>query len=378
MKRILSIILVLTLIWCSSPFANAATIQQNTEFVDDDMDTIDLLVAAYMHMYAEDENQNAWPNEVIVEHKVPLYSTDGEVVAWYIEFASGPYAIINNSKSNPAAIEFGTKPNLIITEIIDNNDEYHIVYEGPTRIFNSAITTANNSTRTLSDTGLYAVYPDLANEDRLLKAVFSFSRSNVDAMITQTVVPMDSYDDYGFITWSDLPQLNCTYGNLPNIDSMNWAVMRDYNSFAHDHCGATCVTNMMLYFARNGYSALNINSNKDITFATVHSIIGNGPVASIANGAQTYCSNRGYTLRYASLGTMNDYVNAINAGRPCSLLLSDEILAWHWVLVVGWIVYGGTNSYVRIVTGWDNSASYFYKFNVGSTAFAGEQYWIAG
>ena len=140
MKRMLSIILALTLVWCSSPYANAATVQQNNAIVDNGMDTIDLLVAAFMHMYSADKTRNLWPDEVIVERKIPLFSPDGKRIAWYVEFTSGAYAIINDNKENPSVIEFGSQPNMLIRDIYDSSDAYHIIYNGPMQVYNAAWT----------------------------------------------------------------------------------------------------------------------------------------------------------------------------------------------------------------------------------------------
>ena len=101
------------------------------------------------------------------------------------------------------------------------------------------------------------------------------------------------------------------------------------------------------------------------------------PQMFIAPGAKSYCSSRGYILNSSSVGSYSGFVDAIAADRPCALLLANELFDWHWVLVVGWHTYTGSECYVRIVTGWDQTSTYFYRIHDGSLAWSADQYWIS-
>ena len=343
---------------------------------ENEMDVLDMLIAAHLYMYSSNESENIWPDEVSVKHVIPLYSADESKVAWYLELRSGEYAIINNNIANPCLLEFGSSPNPYITEILGQETEPHIIYDGPSYIYNQNETTYAVQSQG-STTSIYALYPDLEEENSYLAGLVSSCRISIEASLSGSAAPRSSYDDYGFVQWGDLPVHNFVCDGLPNIDSIDWAVYSDYDDIADNHCGAVCVTNVMMYYASVGYTQVAVNNNVDSTFAAVHEYIPNGPQMFIAPGAKSYCSSRGYTLNSSSVGSYSGFVDAIAADRPCALLLANELFDWHWVLVVGWHTYTGAECYVRIVTGWDQTSTYFYRIHDGSLAWSADQYWIS-
>lgn len=348
------------------------------------MDVLDLLIAAFLHMYSPIESENLWSDSIIVEHQIPLYSSNGTQVAWYIQLQTGAYAIINNNISNPTAIEYGGAPNQLIVEIVENTSDYHIIYDGPMQIHNLASNSLYSVPNTETDTDLYTNFPDLLEEDTQLAQLFSECKSTINKTISNTVIPMNTYTDYGFIFQNNLPSLEYSIKNLPNISgiesSIKWARTSDYDAYANNHCGAVCVTNLAIYFWYNGHPNLLIANDKDITFHSVHCIAIDGPLPQIKHFAKEYFYDCGYVLNYSSCNSASSIKTALNNDRPCSLLLVDsDSSSMHWILAVGYRDSSTNGCYFRIVTGWDYSASYYYRLNVGSSlaANANHQYWVS-
>ena len=182
--------------------------------------------------------------------------------------------------------------------------------------------------------------------------------------------------DYGFIDLGDMPSGKYTSDTILYATSTDWAIMDEFNSIADNHCGATAVTNIALYYAKRGYSKLKINSRLD-TFKAVHKIVGNGPVMTIAGSAKEYFSDRGYTLKYSSVGDFSGIKSATTSDRPCGILLADGLFSWHWILSVGWREYTNGGNYLRIMDGWYDTVDRYYKINSGSLWISATEYWVS-
>lgn len=168
------------------------------------------------------------------------------------------------------------------------------------------------------------------------------------------------------------------YNTITSATSVDWAIMNDYNDIASNHCGATTVTNLALYFAKRGKTDLKINNSKRDTFVAVHQLVGNGPVMTIAGDAVTYFSSRGYTLNHSSVGSSSAIKTATTNNRPCGILLADGLFAWHWVIGVGWRQYTSNNDfYFRINNNWNNTVNIYYKPGTGSAWWSATAYWVS-
>ena len=152
--------------------------------------------------------------------------------------------------------------------------------------------------------------------------------------------------------------------------------MGDYNDIAVNHCGATTVTNLALYFAKRGYTHLEVN-NKDETFEAVHELVGNGPIFILAGLAESYFAQCGYNLNYSSVGDTSEYELAILNNRPCDILLIDGLFAWHWVIGVGWVEYSTNDYYFRVNNNWNGNANTYYRPESGSVWWSATSYWVA-
>ncbi len=181
------------------------------------------------------------------------------------------------------------------------------------------------------------------------------------------------YERYGFISRKHMPKDRYTSETIP-YSERNWAVMRSFNEIARNHCGATAAANITRQLTYTGNPSLIRNNSLRDIFIDLHDLIGNGPVMTIASNLEKYISTRGYTLNHSRVLTFSELQKAISNNRPCTLLLSASPLHWHWVVVVGWRQYRSGENYLRIVTGWDNSADYYCRFPVVPIL---TQYWIS-
>lgn len=182
---------------------------------------------------------------------------------------------------------------------------------------------------------------------------------------------------FGFINLKDMPSGEYSFGNLKYTNT-SWAATKDYKHMAKNHCGAVFVTNLVLYFASIGYSNLIVDKSKDNTFAAVHRIVGNGPVITVARKAKEYFYERGYTLEYSRVVSLEDIKEAISDNQPLGVLLTNGIFSWHWIMVVGWRQYksigDSEENYLRIVDSWNQTADRFFKVGSDSILWSTTKY----
>lgn len=182
--------------------------------------------------------------------------------------------------------------------------------------------------------------------------------------------------DYKFISNENMPLGKYSSKTISNIESVDWITTGYTNDLAKNHCGATAVTNLAIYYDKMGYEMLKINDSKLETFKEIHKIIGNGPVLTIAQGAKKYFKARGYDLSKSSLNSFDEIKIAIDNNQIIGILLSNGIFDWHWVLAIGYREYENGENYLRIINGWNNTSDIFYKINSGALLFSATRYWI--
>lgn len=369
-KKMFVILLVLTMLSTNLLLLSSITYEKSYA-KENSLDTLDLLIVSYYYLKSSNEENNLWPDDdVRIKYQIPLYNSNNDQIAWYIELTSGAYTIINNNKQNPSIVEFGDSGNKLIHNILQIADDSHIIYDGPESIYTKS-DIAEMLLNEEEEKDLYTFYPELLEENVDLVNYLSNSRDIIEEKYSSNLL-MRGDGSYGFISSSSLPSGSYKSDTL-NVSGIDWAITGDYSSFAEDHCGATCVTNLALYFAKNGYNNLKKDGSKDSTFKAVHSIIGNGPVASLKSGAKKYFSNRGYTLKSTSPPGYDGIKTAIGKDRPCDMLLCDALDKWHWVLIIGYREYSGNSRYVRIVNGWDNTTNRYFKMSVGGAQWISSQ-----
>lgn len=343
-------------------------VSASAEAGSNEMDEENVLIAASIFMNSKDKENDYWPEQIEVDTLDPLYNSDNEQVAWYLKLSTGAYAVVNNDINNPTVIEFGDEPSKEIETVYENNNVPHIVYNSPFEVYDTKLDGSSENMKSSKD--LYENFPELRSNNTYLKKAFKKQKQFVDNQVT-----VMSTGGYGFYNWGDMPSGSYSSDWIP-FGSTDWAITSDYSSFAENHCGATCVTNLALYYASRGYSNLKVSNSKDSTFKKVYDIVGPGPVMTIADEAKQYFKARGYTLKNRSVGTFSGLKTAIGNDRPLGILLCNGIVDWHWVLCVGYREYITGDDYMRIVDGWNNTANRFYKVNSGSLWISATEYWV--
>lgn len=348
------------------------------------LDDLDAILAARFYLFSEEEDMNFWSDDLAGIQIIPLYNIDGDITAYYVELANDVgYAVINNNTNNPAAIEFGAGNNPKIKAILDDIAEPHIIYNSPVSLYN--VDEATPLAVTSGTSGIYDNYPDLCEKNEYL----AYALSQQKLILENSAIPYGN-GNYGFFDFADLPSTDGYKRDFcVSWHSVDWLDMSEVSSDkVKDHCGATAVTNLALYFAELGKQSLLIGSKSEgdeyrtKTFAKVHEIVGNGPKVTIANDAVEYFSNRGVTLKYKTDRNlfMSDHIqaykNAIWASHPCGLLLEDGIDSWHWILGVGWREYENNGMYFEVVNGWARNETKWYKPGNEATWISATEYWV--
>lgn len=378
MKKIKNIVAggLASVLMCTSIAADASAASVSAvENVDLGLDRTDAILASHYFLASSQTNINFWSDDVSNADVVPLYDNEGEISSYYVELSDGcGYAVINNNIENPTAIEFGRGCNPQIREILDNNDEPHIIYNNPISLYDvGEIVTMSDNTDTAD---IYDNYPDLLEPNPELANEIARQKTLLES------TPMPYGDgDYGFVNWGNMPTGSYTDNYLSGYESVDWVSTGETSQYASNHCGSVAVANLALYFAYKGKTNLKVG-DRILTFRTVHRYVGNGPKATIADEAVDYFRFRGYILNYSTDRStlMSDRINAenkaIDNGRPCGLLLEDALFSWHWILAVGYRNYTNGNKYFQIVDGWSNNAERFYKPGTGSNWISMTEYWV--
>lgn len=189
---------------------------------------------------------------------------------------------------------------------------------------------------------------------------------------------------YGFVDDKDMPDGAYDSGEL-SCERLCWAVTSDFSDLAVNHCGAVAVTNLALYFAREGYRNLagteGVQGGKDgkdrkKLFCAVHKIVGNGPKIMIAGGAKRYFAAKGYRLQTKKVKNFAALKEAVEKGHPCAVLLMASLTEWHWALAVGWREYACGGRYIRLMDGWNRDTDCFYQPGHGARWMAATEYWV--
>ena len=179
--------------------------------------------------------------------------------------------------------------------------------------------------------------------------------------------------DYGFVDKEDMPQGEFAEKSIAGSENVGWAITGDYQDRAKNHCGAVCMTNVVLLFADRGHRRLLTENHRDKTFESVHQYIPDGPQPRIARKGAKYFRSRQSKLCYKSFRRWENIKNAITADCPVALLLVDGLFSWHWVLAVGYRRYQTGEAYLQIVTGWQRKPQY-YQMDQGSFLFIATMY----
>ena len=102
-----------------------------SEFLDTHMSETDVMIMAYYVLHSDDEAHNFWPDDYSDRICIPLHDDAYDVVAYYISFANGGYAVVNNNSMNPAVLEFGASDNPEVLAVRDSRPDKKIIYDHP-------------------------------------------------------------------------------------------------------------------------------------------------------------------------------------------------------------------------------------------------------
>ncbi|MCL1914790.1 MAG: hypothetical protein FWG10_13175 [Eubacteriaceae bacterium] len=181
----------------------------------------------------------------------------------------------------------------------------------------------------------------------------------------------------GIVDAEKLPVGDCESKTIAHARSTSWATTGSYNAFAKNHCAAVLATNLALYFAHIGYPQLKENNTIDATFFSLYKLIGNGPVARLAPKAARYFSGKETILNYKPVHSQKLVAEAIDNNRLCSVLISDCLFNWHWVICVGYVRYKSGRFFMQVVDGWNDTVDRYYEPNSGSAWMYATQFWAS-
>ena len=364
-----SVLSVLVMMLGSIPYNAFAEFETPSDATNFEMDTLDLNIAAATFLNSKFLDEKCISGDTYLDKNIPLFDANGNKIAYYVTFLPKGYAVINNNVNNPAAIEFGEGGNPIIEEILERKSDAHIIYNNPGDIYEPNI--QRRSIQNNNQNSLFDYYPELAEIDSEL--VDQHKKFKQSFLSEQKM--LRGSGDYNIVNLEDLPYGGYTSKTIKSINTVNWAIMDDYEDIATNHCGATAVTNLALYFAEIGKSNLKINGSKRDTFIAVHNIVGNGPRPTIANDAVQYFKSRGYTLNYSSANDYELYKIAIRQNKPCGVLLADAYNEWHWILGIGYRNYiDFPGQYMHAIDGWNNATNRYFKMNSGTAWISATEY----
>jgi hypothetical protein len=376
-KKIICLIVAVLLAISSTP--TWAVEGDVRDFQSTEMSTLDVLVAAALHMNSTTVEDSLLPPSSFLKEIVPLHDLAGEVIAYYITFTTYRYAVVNNNIDNPTLIEFGEGENPLVRKILDSSTDPFIVYNSPLDVFdkNGVIPFRAESF------DLFDIHPDLLEANVMAAALHSNAINYAIKLLEEQYPQQMAFAstrgdaDWGFIDAGRLPIGGAIIRTITGTPSVP-AIMRTFeNATTFNHCGAVAVTNLALIFSNRGHTTLTTGGTY-ATFRAIHPrFIGNGPwgAITIAGGARNYFSSRGVTLNNAAVGTDSAMRTAIQNGRPVGLLVANG--PWHWIVGVGYRHFQATGiTYFQILDGWNATQFRFWRTNVGSTWISGTQYWV--
>lgn len=139
--------------------------------------------------------------------------------------------------------------------------------------------------------------------------------------------------------------------------------------YAKNHCAATAIANLALYFANIGKSSA-ISETPEKTLQSVYETVGNGPILFFKKRATRYFRKHDEILSMHAISRA-EISCAIGRGHISVLLLKDGLFHWHWVLAVGERVYASGKRYLMVMDGWHRSRPRFLEITRrGNFAYA--------
>lgn len=171
---------------------------------------------------------------------------------------------------------------------------------------------------------------------------------------------------YGF--FDAIPSDKIRKINKIDISHYEWLVTSDFKN-AKNHCAATTSTNLDIFFNK-----INYFSKQDI-FDIHHSLIGNGPIIGFSKKTKTIINKyHNVESNMILIDKVNKIKKAVDNNKISTLLLSEALFNWHWVICVGYIELLDDSVIFIIIDNWNRFTRY-YKPNKGSLFVSGNIYY---
>ncbi|MDO5037499.1 MAG: hypothetical protein Q4E37_04260 [Tissierellia bacterium] len=171
---------------------------------------------------------------------------------------------------------------------------------------------------------------------------------------------------YGLLAEGALPPGPFREVYVPGARGRRFMVTSDTSSLAKNHCGATAATNLALVYLEG--------AQPGPLFLAFHQKIGNGPVIFMERKIQAVFRDLGQPLHYQRTRDPKRILAGLQEGTPAILLLARGLLAWHYVLALGYRVYPRGEVYLMVHDGWHREALRFYQLNQGSLLLGASLY----
>jgi hypothetical protein len=318
------------------------------------LDETDVMIMAFRALYGDGESENFWPEDESNRIIIPLYDDAYDVVAYYLSFENGGYAVVNNNSTNPAVIEFGSSDNPEIKAILDSGPEIRIIYDNPFSV----------RTKPLG----YNFTPKtdlLAMKGNYYQCNAAFQEPDVE--LAKTLADARKAVEGG-LRYSDFYAV--TPGQIQDERTINYAAVNNWmTESAYSPSATACTatvtsTNLAILFRNRGYSSVAEND----ALQTFYNVADYTNIQSAWNpsGLSSYFSNvGGYTLS-SSLYTRTNYSpyalyskvkNGVNANKPSAISVSIQN-GFKWVLGLGWRETAD-GDFMKVVRN-DSSTGLFY------------------
>jgi hypothetical protein len=329
------------------------------------IDEIDALIVTVNRLYAQYGEDYMDAIDVSNRVFVPLYNDRYDVVAYYLEFESGGYAVINNNVLNPFVIEFGKKNNSIVHEYLASDSDTRIIYDSPVSVRTETID-GNYDFSSFNDLNVDSCEKDLPHAKMLYEKKQSLIKRD-------EIKSFGSYPDWGvyYVPGYDSEGTGRKLKYATNQSWMTGGMFQESSNSNEQCCGTIAGTNLALVFTAMGYNKLKNNTTLN-TFYDVSSYIPIGITVTIADECCDYFDSKNYELNYDSYNivdyTTNSMYNtlktAINSNKPCiiSVLKPAVLPVGHWMVAIGWREYD-SYKYIQVLNGWDDSEEYFFRIN---------------
>ena len=322
------------------------------------IDETDALIMAHYYIHSNEEGYDFWPEDYAERICVPLYDDDYRIVAYYISFKNGGYAVVNNNRNNPAVLEFGRSDNPQIKALLAADPEAKLIYDNPFSVRTEAISSGSIGA---AKKDYYYFTADIAqNNDQLAKLLTDLRSELEERSLSVNEL---KYIEDPYIT-----------NRIFNLSEDGWMTEELRRKDSNDDCSATvAATNLSIIFDRQGYSNA-YDGDVMNTFDMISRLTG-ADSAWDADGVKRYFEKAGgYDLKFDQKSVAEipqdhlsiDLESAFFKNRPC-IISVEKPDGIEWVLAIGNIEMGfGTDvfkrgNFIEVISSETAGDSYYFR-----------------